>query len=255
MAIGRLEPIEVVELAAVAPGRIEAVTADYNDQVKKGQILARLDAALFQVEVDRAKALVVKAQSKTAIARAKMSLAKRHFERLARLRDARAVDETEFETARGELEVAEGGMRLEDAALAESTAALKRAELELSYCTIVSPIDGVVLDRRCTVGQVVAAGGGSALFRIASDLKKLRVMASVVDDDIGRVAAGQAAEITVDALPGQRFQGKVSQVRLNATVTDRGVVFYTVVIPVDNPDGKLLPYMTARVNLATGEGR
>ena len=139
-----------------------------------------------------------------------------------------------------------------DAGLAESKAALKRAELDLSHCMIVSPIDGIVLDRRCTAGQVVAAGAGPALFQIASDLKKLHVLASVAESDVVRVAAGQPAQITVDALPGKKFAGKVTQVRLNGA-TRRGAAVYTVVIAVDNPDNKLLPYLTAKVNIATGE--
>ena len=253
-AIGRVEPTEVVEIAARVAGGIVTVTADYGDKVLKGQILAQLDDAPYRVEADRAKATVVKAQVKLELAKAKMSLARRQLERLAKLRDAKAVDESEFETAKAEVEVAEAGVRLEQAGIAESRAALERTELDLSYCRISSPLDGVVLDRRCTVGQMAAAGAGPGLFRIASNLKTLQVLASVGEADIARVAVGQAVEIKVDALPEQTFQGKVAQVRLNAT-TRRGSAVYTVVIPVDNPGDKLLPYLTAKVSIALGEPR
>jgi HlyD family secretion protein len=252
-ALGRVEPTEVVEIAARVAGGIEKVTADYGDKVLKGQVLAQLDAAPYRAEADRAKAAVAKAQARLELARAKMLLARRHFDRLAKLRESKAVDETEFETGKAEVMVAEAGARLEEAGIAESRAALERVELDLSYCTIHSPIDGVVLDRRCTAGQVVAAGAGPGLFRIASNLKTVHVLASVAEADIARIAAGQAAQITVDALPETKFEGKVTQVRLNGA--RRGAGTYTVVVAVDNSAGKLLPYLTAKVSIAVVERR
>src|SRR5262245_44397873 len=252
-AVGRVEPTEVVEIAPRVAGGIVTVAADFGDKVQKDQVLAQLDDAPYRAEADRAKATVVKAQIKLELAKAKMSLARRQLERLTKLRDTKVVDESAFETAKAEAEVAEAGVRLEQAGIAETQAALDRALLDLSYCRIISPIDGVVLDRRCTAGQVVAAGAGFGLFRIAANLKTVHVLAPVAEADVARIAAGQAAQITVDALPDQKFEGRVAHVRLNGA--RRGAGVYTVVVAVDNSAGKLLPYLTAKVSIAAREPR
>jgi HlyD family secretion protein len=249
---GRVEPTEVVEISSRVAGSIARLSADHGDKVAQGQVLAQLDDAVYRVEVDRAQAGVRKAQARLELAKAKMSLAKRQLERLAKLRDTGAAEQSGFETAKAEVEVAEAGMRLEEAGILESEAALTRAKLDLDACTIRAPIDGIVLERRCTVGQAVAGGAGPGLFRIASNLKTVHVVASVPEADIARVAAGQAAEITVEALPGQKFEGKVKQVRLGAAGR-RGSGVYAVVIVVDNPGERLLPYLTAKVSIAVGD--
>jgi HlyD family secretion protein len=241
-------------VAARVAGRIDNVTADYGAKVRAGEVLAQLDAAPYEAEVERGKANFERAQAKFALAKARMELARRQFERLSKLRDGKAVDESAVETAKAELEIAEATLRLEEAGIAESRAAMRRAELDLSYCTLRAPVDGVVLDRRCAVGQVVAAAGGPRLFVIARDLKRVRVLAAVKEADIPRVALGQRARLTVEAFPKETFQGAVAQIRLNAAARG-GSVTYTVVIQIDNPDEKLLPSMTAQVTIAVGERR
>jgi HlyD family secretion protein len=250
-AIGRVEPTEVVEIGAMVAGPVQKVTADYGHKVLVGEVLAQLDPAPYQIAVDRAKASLLKAQVEMEVARAKLALAKRNFERLSKLRDAGAVGDVE--AAKAELEVAEATLQLTRAGIAEQETAVRRAELDLSRCTIRSPISGVVLSRRCTEGQIVAAGAGPGLFQIARDPKTLHVLAAVSEADITRIKVGQEARITVDALPDQTFQAKVTQVRLNPG--RRGSGTYTMVIAVDNPDDKLLPYLTAKVSIAVVEPR
>ena len=138
-----------------------------------------------------------------------------------------------------------------EAEIMQAKAAVEMAQLNLEYTKIISPVDGVVIDRRVNVGQIVVAGlNAPSLFLIARDLKKLEIWASVNEADIAQVQVGQNAQFTVAALPERTFQAKVSQVRLNAQMT-QNVVTYTVVVSVDNPDGKLLPYMTADVQFET----
>jgi HlyD family secretion protein len=134
-----------------------------------------------------------------------------------------------------------------EAALAQKKAVLKEAQLKLSYTTIKSPIAGVVIDRRVNVGQMTSVGPNApSLFLIAKDLRRIQVWASVDEADIGRIHVGTPVRFTVDACPGKTFRGKVDQIRLNATMT-QNVVTYTVVIATDNPDGRVLPYLTAKV--------
>jgi HlyD family secretion protein len=253
VAVGTLEPTEVADVGAQVAGRIEKLTVDYGTAVKMGDVLAQLETAPYAAEGDRARASVARAQAKELLARAQMTVGRSQLDRLLKLRDTKAVDESEVETAKAQLVVAEAALKVEQAGVAEAKAALERAMLDLSYCVIRSPIEGVVIDRRCSLGQMVAPSFSSPhLFLIGRDLKKLQVWASVKEADIVRVAAGQAAQFTVPAFPGQTFEGRVTQVRLNAAA-DKGAVTYTVTIDVDNHAGKLLPYMTAQVSIAVGE--
>ncbi|MCL4501688.1 MAG: efflux RND transporter periplasmic adaptor subunit, partial [Deltaproteobacteria bacterium] len=137
----------------------------------------------------------------------------------------------------------------------QAKATLQRAQQNLSYCTIVSPVKGVIVDRRVNIGQtVVASLNAPSLFLIAKDLTRIQVWVSVNEADIGLIHTGQPANFTVDAFPGQVFEGQVGKIRLNATMT-QNVVTYTVEVTTDNSDGKLLPYLTANVKFVVGESK
>jgi HlyD family secretion protein len=261
-ALGTVEPEEVVDVGAKVAGVVQRLGADprdaskaidFNTAVKAGTVLVQLDPAPYQAAAAQARADVRRAEAGLRLATAKVTLAERELERAKRRAADKTADASEVEVAQAAVEVARAGVAVEEAAVAQGKAALQRAELNLNDCTIRSPIDGVVIDRRVSVGQAVAFGvNAPSLFLIAKDLKRLQVWTSVKEADIGRVAKGQPARFTVDAYPNATFQGRVAQVRLNATMT-KGAVTYTVVVDVDNSDGKLLPYLTAQVSIEGGE--
>jgi HlyD family secretion protein len=253
VATGTLQPTEIADVGVQVGGRIQKVLADYGAVVAAGDVLAQLETAPYEAEVARAKASVQRAEGKLRMADAQVSLAEYELQRASKLVAAKAGDSSELNAAKAKVDIAKAAIYVQRAGLEESKAALQRAQIDLGYCTILSPIEGVVIDRRCSLGQRVSPGPNAAsLFVIARDLKKMQVWASVREADIARVAAGQTAEFTVEAYPKQTFQGRVAQVRLNAA-RRQGSVTYTVTIDVDNPDKRLLPAMTAQVSIAAGE--
>jgi HlyD family secretion protein len=158
-----------------------------------------------------------------------------------------------YEIAKANVSLAEAALVASKAATVQAQATLKKAQQTLDYCTIVSPVDGVIIDRRVNIGETVASSLNTpSLFLIAKDLTRIQVWVSVNEADIGKIHTGQDVTFTVDAFPNQKFHGKVNKVRLNATMT-QNVVTYTVEVNTDNLDGKLLPYLTANVQFLTGE--
>jgi HlyD family secretion protein len=203
--------------------------------VKKGQLLAELDPTPFQAQVEQRQADVSK--SRIEAANAKIT-----YERQRRLVAAGLAAQADLDGARAQYEGA-------GAQVKQSEAALSQANTNLNYTKIISPIDGIVVDRAYDVGQTVAASfQAPTLFQIAQDLTKMQAQADVDQSDIGRIAVGQPARFTVDSYPDQEFRGRISQIRLNATVA-QNVVTYPVIIEVPNPDEKLRPKMTANVTI------
>jgi RND family efflux transporter MFP subunit len=250
-ASGRVEAKELVDVGAQVAGRIEKILVEHGAYVRAGDILAQINARPYEIEVERARAGVERAQARLSVAKAKTALARGQLERLLKL-EPKAINEAEIEAGKAELEVAGATVRLEEAGIEECKAILKRAELDLSYCAIRSPIEGMVLDHRCHLGQAVSASlDAPSLFVLAKDLKAMRLLASVKEEDIVRVAAGQTAKFQVDALPEETFEGRVSQIRLQGSTSK--VKAFTVVIDVENRRGKLLPSMTAHVKIAVDE--
>lgn len=238
-ATGALSAVRTVEVGTQVSGQIAELLADFNDQVKKGQLVARIDPILQKQAVQDAEAGLARAE-------AQLAQAKEEFERTSSLHAEKIVTETEFNTARTNHALAKSN-------LASAKIGLERAKQNLAYTNIYAPIDGVVIERSIDVGQTVAASlSAPKLFVIANDLKRMQILASVDESDIGRIEAGQPAEFTVQAFQNRRFTGVVDAVRL-ASTTANNVVSYTVVVMVDNPDGSLLPGMTATVNFITGE--
>jgi len=275
-ATGTVEPEEVIDVGAQVAGKIVAFgkdkhgkTVDYGSVVEEGTVLARIDDALYaadaasaKAQLAQAKAAVQKAQADLGQMRAKLLQTENDWARARKLGPSDALSQTDFDAARSAYEVAKANLAVGKAAIvqaqgtvSQAEATLRRSLQNLSYCTITSPVKGVIIDRRVNIGQtVVASLNAPSLFLLAKDLKRLQVWVSVNEADIGHIQPGQAVTFTVDAFPGEVFKGEVGKVRLNATMT-QNVVTYTVEIITDNSSGKLLPYMTANVKFIMGEGR
>jgi HlyD family secretion protein len=268
-ATGTVEPEEVIDVGAQVAGQIlsfgkdeNGKTIDYGSAVDEGMVLARIDDSLYAADAAQAsaqlqvaKAGVARADADLIQTKAKLYQAQRDWERAQKLGPSEALAATSYdayksayETAKSNVAVAVAAIGQAQAGVAQAEAVLKRTQRNLSYCTIRSPVKGIIIDRRVNIGQtVVASLNAPSLFLIAKDLKRMQVWASVNEADIGNIHPGQPVSFTVDAYPDQIFHGEVGKVRLNASMT-QNVVTYTVEIITDNSSGKLLPYLTANVN-------
>ncbi|HEY3356606.1 MAG TPA: efflux RND transporter periplasmic adaptor subunit [Polyangia bacterium] len=247
-ATGTLSATVTVQVGSQVSGRIQQLFADFNSAVTKGQVIAKIDPELFQATVAQARANVVAAEGNLAKARAQAADAKRQLTRQDELAARKLVAPADRDTAQANAEGADAGVAAARGALEQARANLKQARINLDYTTIVSPTDGVVISRNVDVGQTVAAAlQAPTLFTIARDLTKMQVDTSVAEADVGRLRPGMAATFTVDAYPGERFQGVVRQIR-NAPQTVQNVVTYDAVIDVANGELKLKPGMTANAS-------
>ena len=238
-ATGTVEPIIQVEVGTQVSGIIDHIYVDYNSVVKKGQLLAELDKEVLESTLASAKADLE--SNKT-----EYEYQERNYNRIKGLHEKQMVSDADYETAQYSYDRARSAYQ-------KSQYEVARAETNLGYATIVSPIDGVVLSRDVDEGQTVASSFNTpTLFTIANDLSKMRVIADVDEADIGEVADGQPVTFTVDAFPNDIFQGTVTQVRLQST-TESNVVTYEVVIDAPNPELKLKPGLTATVSITTQE--
>lgn len=234
-ATGTLSAVTTVKVGSQVSGIIASLHADFNSEVKRGQLLAGLDPTPFQTSVDQRRADLERA--KVELRNAELVLA-----RAKKLLDAQLQAQSEYDTAKANRDGAA-------AAVEQSTAALRQAETNLAYTRILSPIDGVVVDRQYDIGQTVAASfQAPVLFTIAQDLTKMQVLTNIDEADIGRVKEGQEANFSVDAFPDRPFRGKVSQIRLSPQ-TVQNVVTYPVLLDVANPELRLRPGMTANVSV------
>jgi len=234
-ATGTLNPVVNVQVGSQISGRISKLYVDYNSAVTTGQLLAEIDASTYKANLQRAEADL-------ASAKASLELAQVEARRSAELFSNSLVSASQNDAAIASLHQAEATTKIREAAL-------NSAQVDLSRCTIYSPVDGVVISRNVDVGQTVAASlSAPVLFQIASDLTKMQIDANVAEADVGGVEVGQDVEFTVDAFPYRTFSGKVIQVR-NAPLTVQNVVTYDAVIEVNNADLKLKPGMTANVSI------
>ena len=246
-ATGTLEAVTTVQVGSQVSGTIASLHADFNSQVKKGQVVARLEPSLFQTQVDQARATLTRLQADAERSRVALEDAKVQQRRSETLGAQQLVPASEVESARVATAQADAALKSAQAQIAQARAALGQAEVNLSHATITAPIDGIVISRNVDVGQTVAASmQAPVLFTIAQDLRHMQVNASVDEADIGRIAPTQLVSFQVDAYPGKTFAGSVRQVRL-APVVDQNVVSYVTVIDVPNPDLQLKPGMTANV--------
>ena len=273
-ATGTVEPEELVNVGAQVSGKITSFEKDSNNEevdygspVKAGMVLARIDDLVYEAEMREAEAQKLKAEAailssnaNIAYSKAKLELAASNWERAQRLMPQNAMAKIDYDSYKAEYDAAKATVSINEATLAEAKASLAsavasydKAKRNLEYCTITSPVDGVVIDRRVSIGQTVVSNmSASSMFLIAKDLKRMQVWASVNEADIGMLKPGMPVEFTVDAFPTESFVGVVHRIRLNATMS-QNVVTYVVEVSTDNSSGRLLPYLTANVKFILAE--
>jgi HlyD family secretion protein len=267
-ATGTLEPEESINVGAQVAGRImefgtdaNGQPVDYNSPVKAGMVLARIDDSLWKIEAAQADAQVMSAEAGLRRAqadllqyKARLLQAQRDWDRARKLGPSDALAqasydayESAFEAAKANVAVGEAAIGQAGANLAQAKAGAERAQRNLGYCTITSPVDGVIIDRRVNLGQtVVASLNAPSLFLIAKDLRRMQVWVPVNEADVNKIRQGGAVTFTVNGIDDATFHGKVQKVRLFASV-NQNVVTYIVEIQTDNPDNLLKPYLTAEV--------
>lgn len=248
-ATGALEAVVTVQVGSQVSGTIQNLYADFNSEVKKGTVLARLDPSLFQARLGQAKASLISARANVERARAEAADAAQKYTRAQELAEQKLVPITDLETAKATADGASAQLKASQAAVSQAEANVNQAEVDLDHTVISTPIDGVVIARNVDVGQTVAASfQAPVLFVIAQDLTKMRVNAAIDEADVGRIQPGQDVSFHVDAYPERAFMGRVDQVRLQPT-TVQNVVTYNTIIAVDNAELKLRPGMTATVSV------
>lgn len=248
-ATGTIEPVTEVQVGTQVSGIIDKLFVDYNSEVRKGQIIAEMDKVTLESEVKSAQAAYDGNK-------AEYKFQEKNYNRSRGLYEKNLISDSEYEQAEYNYEMAKSAFHSSEAELA-------RAQRNLSYATIASPIDGIVIDRAVEEGQTVAAGFETpTLFTLAADLTQMQVVADVDEADIGGVREGQRASFTVDAYPDDIFSGVVAQIRLGSTnsssssltsSTSESVVTYEVVILAENPELKLKPRLTANISIYTEE--
>jgi HlyD family secretion protein len=230
-ATGTIQALKTVNVGTQVSGILQHVYVDFNYTVKQGQILAKLDETPLQTQLDQSQSALNQAQ-------AQLNYQEATYNRLKVLFDKKLISQSDYDQAVFNFENSKGS-------LSNAKSALERAKVNLAYATITSPIDGVVLNRAVEEGQTVAASFSTpTLFTIVNDLTQMQVQTSVDEADIGKVKKDQRVEFTVDAYPDMKFEGTVSEVRLQP-VTTNNVVTYVVILSAPNPDKKLMPGMTA----------
>lgn len=252
---GKIEPVLKVNVGSFVSGPIRELHVDYNDEVKKDELLAKVDPLLYKAAVDRDQATLATRQAEVTRVEAQLALAKNNMQRGERLRlkNQKYLSDREMDALVAEYKALEAALQVAKATVDQAQAQLNNSVTNLDYCDILSPVDGVILERKIDPGQTLASQFQTpVLFVVAPDLrKKLYVFASVDESDIGliRRASEQNLPVTfnVDAYPGEVFEGSIEQVRLAATEL-QSVITYPVVVAAENPDLKLLPSMTAQIS-------
>jgi HlyD family secretion protein len=276
-ATGTINPVVNVLVGSQVSGTIKALYADFNSQVKEGQVIAQIDPAIFEAQVAQGRANLLSAQAnllnvqanlknvQASLAKAEVAVqdTKRTLDRNKELAERKVVAQATLDTAQAnydsavaqrdsstaQIESAKAQIEQAKAQIEQARASLRVSETNLRYATIRSPVNGTVISRNVDVGQTVAASlQAPTLFTIAKDLTQMQVDSNISEADVGRIAVGQDSTFTVDAYPERTFRGKVSEIR-NAPMTVQNVVTYDVVIRVDNKELKLKPGMTANVSV------
>jgi len=238
-ATGSVEPVTEVEVGTQVSGIVDRLFVDFNDEVTAGQVIALMDKINLEAELQSA-------QAQLSSAKTEYDYRQKEFNRTKALYEKELISESEYDAAYYQFETSKNAYN-------QAQASITKVKRNLSYATITSPIDGVVISRAVEEGQTVAAGFETpTLFTIAKDLTKMQIIANVDEADIGQVLEGQRVEFNVDAYPDDTFEGTVYQVRLEAK-TESNVVTYEVVIKAENPDLKLKPGLTANITIFTEE--
>jgi HlyD family secretion protein len=251
-ATGTLEAVTTVEVGTQVSGTIKTLGADFNSQVRQGQVIAQLDSSLFDTQVAQEQATVARLKAEVQRARVQAEDAMVKLGRARDLAGKELLARSDLDAAVSTANAADASVKSAEAQLVQAQASLNQAQVNLSHTVIRAPIDGVVIARNVNVGQTVAASmQAPTLFVLAQNLKEMLVNASVDESDIGKIQTNQPVRFRVDAYPNETFTGTVSQVRLQPKV-EQNVVSYITVIDVPNPDLKLKPGMTAAVTIETG---
>ncbi|KAB7647579.1 efflux RND transporter periplasmic adaptor subunit [Polymorphobacter fuscus] len=238
-ANGIINPVRVVSVGTQVSGTVQALYADFNDRVKAGQLLLRLDPALFNSRLQASEAALTNI-------RATAQLQSANAARAAQLVKQDFISRQDYETALA-------SARSTAAQVAQAEAQIRQDRANLEFSVIRSPVAGVVISRQIDIGQTVAASFNTpTLFQIARDLTQMQIEAAVAEADVAKVKPGQRVDFTVDAYGARQFTGTVDQIRLNPT-TQQNVVTYTVIVKAANPDGALLPGMTANANFIVSD--
>ncbi len=254
-ATGAVQPILQVNIGSQVNGRIAKVHVDFNSVVKKGDVLAEIDPIQYGAQVNQVSAQVAAQKAQVEREKANHDAAKIAYERTQRLYEQGLASKGELDTARGQFEVTRAQATAAVAQIGSIEAQLQQSQANVGWTKIYSPVDGVVVSRSIDPGAtVVASFQAPVLFVIAQDLRQMRVLADVDEADVGKLKEGMEAEAVVDAFPGEGFKGTVQQVRYSPNNV-QGVVTYSAVVDVENPEEKLRPGMTATVTIKTKEVR
>jgi HlyD family secretion protein len=266
-ATGTVQPLLQVNVGTQVNGRVTQVLVDYNSVVKKGDLLAEIDPLIYgtqvsaqQANLTASRAQLAQAKASAASSRAQRDIARVTADRTEKLFEQNLASRSDLDTAKGNLEAASAQyeatlatVQSQDAAIGAQTAQLRQSSANLGYTKIYSPVDGVVVTRGIDPGATVQSSFQVAvLFVIAQDLRKMRILADVDEADVGKIQDGMETDCVVDAFPGEVFRGKISQVRFSPNNVS-GVVTYSAVVDVDNPDEKLRPGMTTTITVHTHE--
>src|SRR5690606_21438153 len=246
---GTLSAISTVTVGSQISGQVTDVLVDFNSEVSKGDVLARIDPKTYEAQIEQGNAQIASAQASLRQARATLANAELDYRRKAELGQSQLVARSDVDLARAALDQARAQVASAEVSIRQQTASTETTRVNLGRTVIRSPVDGVILTRTIEPGQTVAASlQAPELFTIAEDLAKMKIELAVDEADIGQVKVGQGVSFTVDAFPDRQFRGTVEQVRLSATTTSN-VVTYPVVVTVDNSDGTLLPGLTVNAEI------
>lgn len=252
-ASGTINPVKTVSIGSQVSGMIKEIYVDFNSQVKQGQLLAQIDPSLFQAQVDKARGDLNAARGALQKTQSMLVYDEANYKRYKELYKKNYVAKSDLDLAYATYKSDIADLASKKATIAQTEATLQNNLTNLRYSKIISPVNGVVVSRAVDVGQTVAASFQTpTLFTVAQDLTKMQIEVSVSEADIGKVKDGQDVEYSLDGYPDEVFKGKVSQVRISPT-TVSNVVTYTVIVSVNNDDGKLKPGMTANVSIITNK--
>lgn len=248
-ATGTLEAVTTVQVGSQVSGTVEALYADFNSIVRKGQVLARLEPSLYNSAIEQAQANLIRAQADHDRIRVSLADAESKLSRAKELAARQLIPANELDAAEVTRASIEAQLRSSSASVSQARASVEQARVNLAKTVITSPIDGIVISRNVDVGQTVAASlSAPTLYLIAADLSQMQLNASIDESDLGVIAEGQPVSFNVDAYPADSFRGVVKQVRLNPIVV-ANVVTYAAIISAPNPELKLKPGMTANLNI------
>ncbi len=250
-ATGTIQPVNTVDVGSQVSGMISEIYVDYNSKVEKGQLLAQIDTSLFEAQLQQAIANINNAKATLARNQALLDYDTKTYKRYKNLYERNLVSKNDLDSAESAYKSDLAQVASARASIMQAQANYDTASANMRYTKIKSPVDGIVISKEVEEGQTVAASYQTpTLFTVAEDLTMMQIETSVSEADIGKVIVGQDVNYTLDGYPDSVFTGKVSQVRLSPT-TESNVVTYTVIIEVENEEGKLLPGMTANVSIIT----